>query len=370
MSILKDDDLKRWDSSKPSFIFLLNPNIEDFNLIYLFIRGRQLEGTISEGPKIGVWPITAGRVRKGWGSPPNTAWTHDPSDPWPPKEPDNIDHDLIARKNRLLAYQRVRTCNECKVAIALMNGVLFAGEITRSWFNAPKGLIPMPNPNEEIIGSHAFYIGGYNDHTGMFKFVNSWGTSWGDEGLGYLSYEYFEKFLIECWVDFPFNVDLFKTQIFQAQGGKVIFYRIIPSALHSQVHVIEVNDSNIIDYKGWAFGVEYEGYLNIEELFVLPVYRRQGLATALISYLIKLSKQLNKPLRYLVPFADSEEPNIDIVKNLADVYGYKIFPAPVRWADLIMAHEVPRGSPKRHIFPIPGMVLPGSDRIPFINLGK
>ncbi len=252
----------------------------------------------------------------------------------------------------------------------MSSGTVFAAEITRSWFNAPKGVIPMPNPNDEIIGSHAVCILGYNDHKGMFKFVNSWGTSWGDKGFGYFSYEFFEKFLIECWISLPFNVDLFKTQIFQTQKDKVIFYRLIPSVLHSHVHVIEVSNGVTNDYKGWAFGVEYEGFLNIEELFVLPVCRRQGLANALISYLNKLSKQLKKPLRYWVPFADSEEPNMEIVQHLADVYGYKISPAPFRWAYLIMAHEVPKGDTKKHIFPVPGMVLPGSNQIPFISLGE
>lgn len=342
----------------------------DVNLQYLFIRARQLEGTISEGPEIGVWPITAGRVHKGWGSPPNAAWTYDPRDSWPPKEPDNIDLDLIARNNRLLAYQRVRTCKECKVALALMSPVLYAAEITRSWFNAPKGLIPMPNQNDEIIGSHLVCLLGYNDNKGIFKFINSWGISWGDEGLGYLSYEFFDKFMIECWIDFPFNVDLFKTQVFHTQEGKIIFYRLIPSPLHSHVHVIEVSDGVNNDYKGWAFEVEYEDFLNVEELFVLPAYRRQGLAKALIGYLNKLSKPLNKPLRFWVPFADSEEPNMEVVQHLADVYGYKISPAPVRWAYLIMAHEVPRGDTKKHIFSIPGMVLPGSNQIPFISLAE
>ncbi len=306
---------------------------------------------------MGVWPITAERIHKRWGSPPNSVWTYDPREPWPPKEPYNIDLDLIARKNRLLAYQRVRTCNECKVSIALMAGALFAAEITRSWFNAPKGLIPMPNPNDEIIGSHAVHIIGYNDHKEMFKFANSWGTSWGDKGYGYFPYEFFEKFLIECWINFPFNFDLFKAQIFQTQGNKVIFYRLIPSVLHSHVHVLEVSDSVTNDYKGWAFGVEYEGFLNVEELFIFPIYRRQGLANALVSYLHKFSKQLKKPLRYWVPFADSEGQNMEIIRHLAKNYGYEISPAPVRWADYIMARKILKKGNKK-AFPKPSFAAP------------
>ncbi len=97
---ISKDDVKKWGSIKPSFYFLLSPklsrNMGDYNPKYLFIRCRQLEGTISEGPKTGCWPITLMRVDKGWGSPPEAAWTYDPSESWPPKEPDNIELDLIA----------------------------------------------------------------------------------------------------------------------------------------------------------------------------------------------------------------------------------------------------------------------------------
>lgn len=44
-------------------------------------------------------------------------------------------------------------------------------------------------------GSHAITVVGYDDNkitrdgTGAFKFVNSWGTSWGDYGYGWMSYQ-------------------------------------------------------------------------------------------------------------------------------------------------------------------------------------
>jgi hypothetical protein len=49
----------------------------------------------------------------------------------------------------------------------------------------------MPTKNDTIIGGHAVLIVGYNDVTKQFKFKNSWGTSWGNRGYGYLPYEYY-----------------------------------------------------------------------------------------------------------------------------------------------------------------------------------
>jgi C1A family cysteine protease len=60
------------------------------------------------------------------------------------------------------------------------------------------GIIPLQNDN--IIGGHAVLLVGYNDTTGQFKFKNSWGTSWGDNGYGYLPYEYYtEGDIPELW---------------------------------------------------------------------------------------------------------------------------------------------------------------------------
>ena len=58
-------------------------------------------------------------------------------------------------------------------------------------YNSVNGAILMPTKNDTIIGGHAVLIVGYNDVTKQFKFKNSWGTSWGNRGYGYLPYEYY-----------------------------------------------------------------------------------------------------------------------------------------------------------------------------------
>lgn len=53
------------------------------------------------------------------------------------------------------------------------------------------GVIPMPNiNNENLLGGHAILLVGYTDSSKVFKFQNSWGTKWGDNGYGYLPYDY------------------------------------------------------------------------------------------------------------------------------------------------------------------------------------
>lgn len=52
------------------------------------------------------------------------------------------------------------------------------------------GKIPMPSARERTLGGHALMFTGYNDETQEFKFANSWGKKWGDNGFGYLKYDY------------------------------------------------------------------------------------------------------------------------------------------------------------------------------------
>jgi C1A family cysteine protease len=74
------------------------------------------------------------------------------------------------------------------------------------------GKIPYPTKGEKIEGGHAIVVVGYDDNmkiknniiggtetTGAFQIRNSWGTEWGQDGYGWLPYEYVIQGLADDW---------------------------------------------------------------------------------------------------------------------------------------------------------------------------
>nr|WP_246627882.1 C1 family peptidase [Paenibacillus oenotherae] len=119
--------------------------------------------------------------------------------------------DENAGKYRIKAYARLDSLDTMKRSL-LVNGPFVIGvTVYENWRNPEVGATgKIPMPSGRIVGGHALCVVGYNDHTGMLKFKNSWSTSWGDGGFGYLPYSYIdmdENFEAYSGTDLIDNVD-------------------------------------------------------------------------------------------------------------------------------------------------------------------
>ncbi|OGD24143.1 MAG: cysteine protease [Candidatus Aminicenantes bacterium RBG_13_63_10] len=109
-----------------------------------------------------------------------------------------------------------------KTHLAAGHPVMFGFTVYNSISQADStGLIPFPSAREKIVGGHAVMAVGYDDRkkitnangrvetAGALLIRNSWGRTWGQEGYGWLPYEYvigglaedFWSVLKKEWVD-------------------------------------------------------------------------------------------------------------------------------------------------------------------------
>jgi C1A family cysteine protease len=55
---------------------------------------------------------------------------------------------------------------------------------------AQTGVVPMPQPGENVVGGHCVVAVGYDSVKRVFIIRNSWGTKWGMKGYCTMPYEY------------------------------------------------------------------------------------------------------------------------------------------------------------------------------------
>lgn len=60
-------------------------------------------------------------------------------------------------------------------------------------------VVPMPRPQEQSLGSHAVAVVGYNLPQQLFLVKNSFGSVWGDQGYGWIPFEYIRTQCFEKW---------------------------------------------------------------------------------------------------------------------------------------------------------------------------
>ena len=277
-------------------------------------------------------------------------WPYD--DKWPPTEPPNL--DAAAKAYRIGRYQRVRTLLECKTVLAGHARIVASLEITDKWYSAPGGRIRSLSPGESSCGWHSVLLVGYDDHKSELRFKNSWGKDWGDHGFGYISYERFEASWCEgwlqelAWCQLPFRPTTeFKKHAWgiAEHGGGVFHCR---EAVNSE-------DEGI----AWAFAVERDGGIEVEELFVRPKFRRRGYGKKLIRAMRDLAAQKGGDLRVWISFADDTPSNIRIIEKLIRPVRLRLKRTNTRWAPLIAIPE-PEAPSGRYLSSSPDDTRPRS----------
>lgn len=94
-----------------------------------------------------------------------------------------------AAQFRVLDYYSIRGTDSLKRHLANGDGIVIGVEIYPDFDKLSESNPIYDNADGISRGGHAITLIGYSDEKQAFKFINSWGTSWGLDGCGWISYD-------------------------------------------------------------------------------------------------------------------------------------------------------------------------------------
>lgn len=154
-----------------------------------------------------------------FGAPPEKYWPYNTSKKVFDLEPTAFCYSF-AENYKTINYFKLDTPDlkpadlPARIKQYLANGIpsIFGFTVYSSYTQATTtGKIPYPGPNDKVVGGHAVMTVGYDDTieitntatgqktVGALLFKNSWGTSWGMQGYGWLPYDYVLNGLAQDW---------------------------------------------------------------------------------------------------------------------------------------------------------------------------
>jgi hypothetical protein len=250
------------------------------SITYGFVRQRQLDGTILEGPRVGSHIITAGRVIAGWGTISESRWPLRMGGVWPPIEPPGLDD--IAKFNRRRGHFRARDFTEIRAFLALGVPVQASLPIHNGWRSPASGVIELLG-HEPVTANHSIVLKGLDDDRRLIKFWHDWGPHWGDGGNGYLPYDYADRHIYDSWVYDVSRAKPPKDARASTAFAGVSRRQAVRNCLGHVWAQIDLWDIVRNIRMGWCFAMVRNGRFEIEDFFLRPDHKFPGTFNRLVT---------------------------------------------------------------------------------------
>ncbi|CAL8480401.1 MULTISPECIES: C1 family peptidase [Caballeronia] len=157
--------------------------------LFIYYNERVIEHTVDSD--------SGAMIRDGFksvakqGDCPETSWPYDIGQ-FRSKPPKNCYTEAL--KYKVVQYSRlVQNLNQMKGCLADGYPIVFGFSVYESFESAEvaqTGIVPMPSPQEQLLGGHCVVAVGYDDAQQRFIVRNSWGESWGKNGYCTMPYAY------------------------------------------------------------------------------------------------------------------------------------------------------------------------------------
>jgi hypothetical protein len=184
-------------------------------------------------------------------------------------------------------------------------------EVFAGIYDAPKGVLRIPARNERFVGRHAVAVRGTRRGGNELAFANSWGVEWGDEGYGYVSRKYVDRYATEAWLTrvgrrgpppewlrvvlgtssrvervSAWHREARRSTYPATNGVRIGVWSVALLGGAGTLKVIEATNREDVCI-AWAHALKYEddSKLYLCEFFVWPPFRRRGLASLLLQWI-------------------------------------------------------------------------------------
>jgi GNAT superfamily N-acetyltransferase len=182
-------------------------------------------------------------------------------------------------------------------------------EFFDSTYRSPDGRLKLPEPDDPFRGKHSVWCMDHGDES-QLMFSNSWGQRWGDNGVGYVTREYFDSHvdcvigrwsgvagpsptMLECLADarrrgigradelphcWPASNKFESAQVLlRDRAHTLLHWTVISFDTGQEVDIFELRDSMRVIARAHLF---HQGPVStLREIFVRPELRRRGYGT-------------------------------------------------------------------------------------------